>query len=607
MDKTTRFPFSKGNKPTLFHLRYALCPMLLALCLSVFTSTAFATIRYVSHNSTPTPPYTTWETAADSIQKCIDYCVAGDTIIVANGTYYESLVVDKYLSLIGSSMDSTIIDGTGLANTTIDLQSDGYINNFTIKGRGQGTTNTRCIRANLADAIIEFCKINNAYRGIALIWSSSTIDQCIITNVEEGYLTGCDIDTCNPIIKNSVIILANSIDGGIVMEAGHNITSNNLIYGSFNSYKGISRGDFFIPSKNIIKNNIVAGFDINIEGLATDTAIVQNNISLYATERGYTINSKTVMRNNISAYNATAVEGPTSTNSDYNLYWQNSNNSTDSLAQHDIVANPMFVNDTIPIYAGTYDFHLQAYSPAIDRGDPDILDIDGTRSDIGVFGGPLGEEYTYQDLAPRPPVNLTTVLDSNEVLLSWNRNTEADFSSYRIYRDTTEGFIIDSTKLISSQTDTFYIQTVPGEEINLYYKLTAVDSQGNQSGPSEEVHVFLTGTINNEQSASADKFTINNYKLYQNYPNPFNPTTRIGYRLKERGYVKLMVYDIKGELVEVLVNKVQEAGYHEVEFSSRNLIHQIQIASGIYLYRIEVIGEGNIPVYSDMKKMILLK
>ena len=62
-----------------------------------------------------------------------------------------------------------------------------------------------------------------------------------------------------------------------------------------------------------------------------------------------------------------------------------------------------------------------------------------------------------------------------------------------------------------------------------------------------------------------------------------------------------MVYDIKGELIKVLVNKEQEQGYYEEPFDGKGL------ASGIYLYRIEVIGKGSIPVYSDMKKTILLK
>jgi len=34
------------------------------------------------------------------------------------------------------------------------------------------------------------------------------------------------------------------------------------------------------------------------------------------------------------------------------------------------------------------------------------------------------------------------------------------------------------------------------------------------------------------------------YALDQNYPNPFNPETRIGYRMKERGWVKVAVHDL---------------------------------------------------------------
>ena len=71
---------------------------LLLLTFSIFHQPySIATIRYVSHTGSSTPPYTTWETAADSIQKCIDYSIDGDTIIVANGVYYESLIVSKYL------------------------------------------------------------------------------------------------------------------------------------------------------------------------------------------------------------------------------------------------------------------------------------------------------------------------------------------------------------------------------------------------------------------------------------------------------------------------------------------------------------------------------
>jgi len=276
----------------------------------------------------------------------------------------------------------------------------------------------------------------------------------------------------------------------------------------------------------------------------------------------------------------------------------------------------MFVNDTIPTYGGSYNFHLQMFSPAIDSGDPNILDVDGSRSDIGVFGGPLGQIYTYQDLAPKPPANLTAVYDSGLVKLTWNKNTETDLFRYRVYRDTVPNFIYDTTKIIAVVADTFYFDDVPEKYLagNYYYKITAIDSAYHQSAASEEVHVLITG------APEGPPIVIEDFKLLNNYPNPFNPSTKIPYRLKEGGYVKLVVYDIKGELMKVLVNEHQNAGYYEVEFSPNEgelergkmkypyeTGYRGDVASGIYLYRIEVIGEGNIPRFSEMKKMIFVK
>jgi hypothetical protein len=264
----------------------------------------------------------------------------------------------------------------------------------------------------------------------------------------------------------------------------------------------------------------------------------------------------------------------------------------------------MVVNDDST--QGKLDFHLQMYSPLIDVGDPNILDKDSTRSDIGLYGGPYGESYIYIDLPPRPPVNLTANVDSL-IKLSWNRNTEADFSYYNIYRDTTFDFTVDSTKLLASVTDTFYYHMIPSNVESLYYKLTAVDNQGNESNPSEQVAVILV-SVKNEWKP------VNNYILYQNYPNPFNPSTKIGYKQKERGYVKLYVYDIKGELVSVLVNQTQEAGYYEVGFPVRQESIPV-LSSGVYIYQIIVMSENNpskpgpngIPVFSDIKKMVYVK
>jgi len=407
------------------------------------------------------------------------------------------------------------------------------------------------------------------------------------------------------------VIQVNSADGNLIGEAGegiHTIT-NNILLSNQNSEAIVLEYE----KELTIKNNIISGFlwrGIRDKGPHNDTTIIHNNLFLGVNPQTSVLmyQGKTVsFKNNVIAYNGVGVSAIWDTlETDYNIYWQNTMDVKDRAKKgpHDINVDPMFVKDVPPHLDSTYDFHLQAFSPGIDAGDPNILDVDGSRSDIGLFGGPGGESYTYQDLAPRDPRNLSAVVDSNYITLRWNRNTEADTSYYKVYRDTVISFQIDTTKLISSQTDTFFVQINPHNVSKYVYKITCVDNQGNESPPSTELVVNITSVSNEDYP-----MTINDYVLYQNYPNPFNPSTKIGYKLKERGYVKVMVYDVKGELVSVLVNKEQNAGYYEVEFSVGSPQSSVgnSIASGIYLYRIEVIGEGRIPVFSDMKKMMLVK
>ncbi|MCF7796923.1 MAG: DUF5011 domain-containing protein, partial [Candidatus Marinimicrobia bacterium] len=85
------------------------------------------------------------------------------------------------------------------------------------------------------------------------------------------------------------------------------------------------------------------------------------------------------------------------------------------------------------------------------------------------------------------------------------------------------------------------------------------------------------------------------YTLHQNYPNPFNPTTTIGYALPEAGTVSLKIYDIRGNLVESLVQGYQTAGMHQVQFGSS------QLSSGTYLYVLEAGGTRQV------KRMAFIK
>ena len=52
-------------------------------------------------------------------------------------------------------------------------------------------------------------------------------------------------------------------------------------------------------------------------------------------------------------------------------------------------ADPIYL-DSSAASAADWDLHPGAGSPLIDAGDPAELDADGTRADVGAFGGPSG-------------------------------------------------------------------------------------------------------------------------------------------------------------------------------------------------------------------------
>jgi hypothetical protein len=574
---------------------------IITILIIALSSNCFANVRFVSKTGSSTPPYLTWETASDSIQKCINTCSSGDTVYVANGVYKETLVVNKSIALIGLSPDSTILDGRGLngiltSYLTIDVQADCSIENFHVYGRDINAL--ILLAAYEHQVIINNCFLENAYVLLNIGNNSSRVINTIGKNFSYNFAFISSDDTSKPEISNCLISAPPEAWEAIHIDwGGNSIIRNNLIFLQNNSYGILIDG---LINSAIIENNLIYGvrdFAIKVLQSKDSVKIFNNNIVNYLPNNAiglYIINPKASIKNNILQGLSVGIELTGVTSLAYNLFWKNNYDLT-NLSQFgpgNIIADPMFVKDTNAL-SGKADYHLQAYSPAIDKGDSSILDKDGTRSDIGMYGGPWGEKYEYRDLAPRPPHGLDVLADSGKIYVRWNRNTEADFKNYKLYRDTVQHFTADTTKLISIQADTMFIQVPQVNWKKYYYKLTAEDNQGNVSGLSEEIGI-ITGINDKPQMVSE-------YRLFQNYPNPFNPTTKIGYRLKESGYVKVMVYDIKGSLLRVLVNETKRSGFYETEFNAKGL------ASGIYLYRIEVIGKGNIPVFSDMKKLVLLK
>jgi subtilisin family serine protease len=83
------------------------------------------------------------------------------------------------------------------------------------------------------------------------------------------------------------------------------------------------------------------------------------------------------------------------------------------------------------------------------------------------------------------------------------------------------------------------------------------------------VNSLLTTDVSDE--------TPEDFYILRNYPNPFNPSTTINYSIPRQSNIKITVYDIIGNELEILFEGVQQSGAHEIDFIAENK------PSGVYL------------------------
>ena len=115
---------------------------------------------------------------------------------------------------------------------------------------------------------------------------------------------------------------------------------------------------------------------------------------------------------------------------------------------------------------------------------------------------------------------------------------------------------------------------------------SVMDASGNEITPNTGLAYRMETTgVESEFSGPAE------FSLGQNYPNPFNPSTTIEYSVKTAGHVRLAIFNLRGEVVRVLVDQEVSAGQQvPVSWDGSNGYGQ-QVASGMYFYRLESGGD----------------
>jgi len=89
--------------------------------------------------------------------------------------------------------------------------------------------------------------------------------------------------------------------------------------------------------------------------------------------------------------------------------------------------------------------------------------------------------------------------------------------------------------------------------------------------------------------------------LIGNYPNPFNQTTEISFNIKEKGNVRVDVYNAAGQKVRTLVDENKAPDTYNVTWDGKDDSGH-DAATGVYFYKLKHGGR-----YTSTKKMILMK
>ncbi len=220
--------------------------------------------------------------------------------------------------------------------------------------------------------------------------------------------------------------------------------------------------------------------------------------------------------------------------------------------------------------------------------------------DEGTFTSASAWGASWDNLPPRPPVNISSSVTAGTVQMEWDPSEADDFLTYLVYRGATPDFDPAQgdepaiTNLNSFSDDL----TATG---NYYYRISAVDVHGNESAYSDLVEVVYLGS---DDAANLPT----EYALHQNYPNPFNPNTIIRFDLPEAARVTITITDLLGREVRQLVDSRLDAGWKSITWDATDNGGKA-VGAGLYLYRIDVNNgaDNGVQKYTSTRKMILLK
>lgn len=213
------------------------------------------------------------------IQDAIDNASNGYIIFVYNGTYYENILVNKSVGLLGENKVATIIDGQETGGHIVSILAPGVtLYSFTIQNSG-GIANAAAIYVSSeSNHIVENIITCTAYHGEEGIWLSQSSSSIISKNIIENYHYGIWLEDSyqNNLSDNKI---TNTWDWAIILgDSDNNILYKNILIKN--------NGGLYLRDSNkntISRNELLTNYrDIAlVDWGATNSnnIIIQNNLN----------------------------------------------------------------------------------------------------------------------------------------------------------------------------------------------------------------------------------------------------------------------------------------------------------------------------------------
>jgi parallel beta-helix repeat protein len=174
-----------------------------------------------------------------TIQAAINNAVSGEIVFVHKGAYYEDIVINKSVSVIGEDRDLTVIYGSEAYYVIIVRAGGVSVEDLTVRAY-KSVVNPIIVYS--AGNILKDNRIEDGYYGLTL----SSGNNMILDNIISNNTNGLSIYSSNNVVSRNIVV--NNGIGISLYSSDNNMFSGNTIYDNANGlnlYSSVNNNVFY--------------------------------------------------------------------------------------------------------------------------------------------------------------------------------------------------------------------------------------------------------------------------------------------------------------------------------------------------------------------------